>query len=269
MAPTLRILAGLTLLSVPSAADVRLQSPNGGEILRPGSTVTIEWTIETRNALDPLGGFAGPAGSNQRVRTNATHWDLFYSTEGPAGPWLVMAENLAINDMRAGSTHGFDWTVPNLPSSNVWVRVRMDTPGIDSSDISAGSIEIGVLSSATLRNGSGLNRMCLDNLTLPILGSSWDVDVLTGGHPGATASLIICYMQPSDGLFTGAGELLVDMTSGRSLMSAMITTGPIDEHRNPVPPDASLIGRSAAMQAVILGGAGPELCNAVDTVLGL
>jgi hypothetical protein len=269
MAPTFRILAGLALLSVPSAADVRLQTPNGGEILRPGSTITIEWMIETQGELDPRGGFAGPSNPNRPVRTNATNWDLFYSTEGPAGAWIIMAKDLAINDMNAGSTHAFDWTVPNTPSMDVWIRVRMDTPGIDYSDSSDDSFEIGVLSSATLRNGSGTNRMCLDNLTLPILGTSWDVDVLTGGHPGATISLIICYMQPADGLFTGAGELLVNLSSPRSLMSAMITTGPIDEHRNPVPLDPSLIGRSAAMQAVILGGAGPELCNAVDTVLGL
>ena len=136
MSPTLRILAGLALLSVPSAADVRLQTPNGGEILRPGSTVTIEWMIETQGELDPLGGFAGPSNPNRRVRTNATNWDLFYSTEGPAGPWIVMAKDLAINDMNAGSTHAFDWTVPNTPSMDVWIRVRMDTPGIDYSDSS-------------------------------------------------------------------------------------------------------------------------------------
>ncbi len=42
----------------------------------------------------------------------------------------------------AGSTHTFDWTVPNTPSSQVRVRVRKDDSATDDYDVSDGDITI-------------------------------------------------------------------------------------------------------------------------------
>ena len=51
-------------------------------------------------------------------------------------------------------------------------------------------------------------------------------------------------------------------------MAIVITAGSTDLHSLTVPADPALAGFTAATQALILGGAGPELCNAVDLVLG-
>lgn len=112
----------LCLASAESRAHVILDQPNGGEVLTVGSAVTIEWRIQ--------------------IAHNLLNWDLWYSTTGPNGPWISIAQDLPPGSPVVGSVHFFDWTVPDAPSVQVRVRVRMDNSGTDYLDISNSNLTI-------------------------------------------------------------------------------------------------------------------------------
>ena len=121
----LLMLAALTftvLSSAPALAHVALDSPNGGEQLQAGSSFTVEWHVV--------------------IAHNQLNWDLYYSTTGPSGPWLVIAEDIPLGDGSSGAAHSFQWTVPDEPSDRVRVRVVQDNNGVDYEDISDGAVEI-------------------------------------------------------------------------------------------------------------------------------
>lgn len=104
-------------------AHVHLNSPNGGEVLNPGTTVTIEWNII--------------------IQHNSLNWDLEYSTTGAAGPWMVIAMDQPIGDPTANSVHTFAWTVPATLTTQGRVRVIQDNSATDYQDISDADFVIG------------------------------------------------------------------------------------------------------------------------------
>ncbi len=112
----------LCLASVQARGHVILDAPNGGEVLEAGSVFTIEWHIH--------------------IVHNQLNWDLWYSTTGAAGPWVSIAQDLPPGSTAEGSVHTYDWTVPDDPSSQVRIRVRMDNSGTDYEDISNGDLTI-------------------------------------------------------------------------------------------------------------------------------
>jgi|GEM_PF-1318902 hypothetical protein len=114
----------LALLALVSAAEahVTLDAPNGGETLNAGQVVTVQWHVQ--------------------IAHGQLNWDLWYSTSGPAGPWIPIAMDLAPGSTTVNSMHQYDWTVPNAPSSQVRVRVRMDNAGTDYLDISNANLTI-------------------------------------------------------------------------------------------------------------------------------
>lgn len=112
----------LCLASVQARGHVELDAPNGGEVLPVGSIFTIEWHIV--------------------IAHNQLNWDLWYSTTGPGGPWMLIAEDLPPGSQQAGSIHTYDWTVPDDPSDQVRVRVRMDNSGTDYYDESDADLTI-------------------------------------------------------------------------------------------------------------------------------
>ncbi len=101
---------------------ITLSDPDGGETLEVGSIYTIRWSIGIPHDLQ--------------------NWDLWYSTTGVGGPWIVIAANLPAGDPTLGSIHTYDWTIPNDPSSQIRVRVRMDNSGIDYEDSSNADLTI-------------------------------------------------------------------------------------------------------------------------------
>ena len=119
-------LAGLIVplaLAAPAAAHVGLDAPNGGEVVQPGDVVSVDWHVV--------------------IAHNTENWDLWYSTTGAGGPWIPMAVDLPPRGIATGDAHSFDWIVPDAPSSNVYVRVRMDNfTGTDYEDISDGALTI-------------------------------------------------------------------------------------------------------------------------------
>ena len=120
---TALVAAAAMLLTTNSAlGHVQLDAPNGGEMLEVGSMFTVEWHIV--------------------IAHNQLNWDLWYSTDGPNGPWIVIAMDLPPGSFAVGSVHTYDWTVPDDPDDSVWVRVRMDNAGTDYEDVSNASFSI-------------------------------------------------------------------------------------------------------------------------------
>lgn len=113
---------GLFLTANSASGHVQLDDPNGGEVLEVGSMFTIEWHI--------------------LIQHNQLNWDLWYSTTGPAGPWIVIAMDLPPGSFNVGSVHTYEWLIPDAVSDQVRVRVRMDNAGTDYEDISNGDFSI-------------------------------------------------------------------------------------------------------------------------------
>ena len=72
----------------PVLGHVQLNYPNGGEQLEVGSVVTVEWQILISHSL--------------------LNWDLWYSTTGSNGPWIVIAVDLAPGSGSVGSIHTYE-----------------------------------------------------------------------------------------------------------------------------------------------------------------
>ncbi len=106
----------LFTLTDSTEGHVILEDPNGGEVLEAGSQFTIRWRIQ--------------------ISHNLQNWDLWYSRTGAGGPWINIAQNLPPGSNAVGSIHTYDWTVPDDPSTQVRVRVRMDNSGTDYEDLS-------------------------------------------------------------------------------------------------------------------------------------
>lgn len=103
-------------------AHVVLDEPNGGETLVVGTTFTVEWHIAISHTL--------------------LNWDLWYSTTGSGGPWISIAQNLPAGSGAVGSVHTYDWTIPDAPGTNIFVRVRMDNAATDYYDVSNSPLSI-------------------------------------------------------------------------------------------------------------------------------
>jgi hypothetical protein len=73
--------------------------PTGNEIFYPGSVQFIEWSSET------------PGGTTTTV-------DIEISAFGNQGPWWILAENVPNNGRH-------QWTVPNLGSDNVYLKLTV------------------------------------------------------------------------------------------------------------------------------------------------
>lgn len=110
------------MLTVAASGHVALDDPNGGETLDAGSVFTITWHVA--------------------VQHDTVDWDLWYSTDSPAGPWTEIAMDLPAGDIAVNAVHLFDWTVPAATADSAWVRVRQDNTGTDYEDVSDGAFSI-------------------------------------------------------------------------------------------------------------------------------
>lgn len=102
--------AAVFCLAAGLNAHCRVDTPNGGEVLRVGSQVTIKWRIVANHPQE--------------------NWDLWYSTKGPGGPWIPIKMDMPV------SQTSLVWTVPNTLSTTVRFRIRQDNTQYDTEDIS-------------------------------------------------------------------------------------------------------------------------------------
>ena len=109
------------------------------------------------------------------------------------------------------------------------------------------------------------------NDSSPVIGGTLSTTVDGSNHPSAGLTLVLGYDVPLAGVNTPFGELLVanEPFGGVFAYGTVIGSGGgVAQHDSAVPNDITFVGIQLFSQGVILGGAGPELCNALDLVLG-
>jgi len=129
------------------------------------------------------------------------------------------------------------------------------------------SIVVHVAAQANVRNGSGVNPLVYQSAP-PILGQLWTATIDASAHPGAGLTMILGRSQPSGGIASPYGEILYNPASARLFTTIVPSGGATAFHSAMIPLDLAYEGLTATTQGVIFGGAGPELTNAVDLVLG-
>jgi hypothetical protein len=134
------ILVLFLAITTPVCAHVVIDSPNGGEVVEAGDTITVSWHIT--------------------IAHNLLNWDLWYSTVGSSGPWVEIAMDLPAGSPAVGSDHTYDWTVPvDAASPAVWIRVRMDNSGTDYFDVTNGPLSVGLPGPFFVRGDSNGDEM--------------------------------------------------------------------------------------------------------------
>jgi hypothetical protein len=244
-ASLLRLLGGLAVLTAPSWAHVNLLEPSGGEVLPAGTTFTIEWQVH--------------------IQHNTQNWDLRYSTLGPSGPWTDIAINLPPGDITTGAMHSYDWTVPDTPSSTVYVQITQDNLGSgDYTDVNNSAAEIVGLPSATVY-GCGINPAGSMSILSgsPAIGGSitFGIDNPVGSTAIGSFSFVFISDSPDPSYpcgtplpgfgmgASGIGELLVSLAPpnpvGKILIGAPWTgPGTPAPVGTPVPADTNLLGET-------------------------
>jgi hypothetical protein len=119
--------------------------------------------------------------------------------------------------------------------------------------------------SATVRNGSGINQLCLASTSLPVIGGTWTAEIDTTGHPGATFTVLRGCLNPGQIPYP-FGELLVFPEIVFARLAFPDGLG-IARYSFAIPDNLALDARTFYTQGAIFG-AGVELCNAVDLVAG-
>lgn len=208
------------------------------------------------------------------VDDGLTTINLFYGDAFTAAPQTSLVYGFAMTDISTVTVDLFEI----FPAANATTVFRLSAQvgnggdGLDSSHGYLDNVVVGVPAGVTVRNGLGINPLCFSALNAPTIGEIWTTQVDTGGHPSAGLTLVLGYDQPLAGISIPFGELLVanEPFGGFLAFSSVVASGGgVAIHSMQAPSDPSLGGLEFFSQAVILGGAGPELCNALDIVLGL
>ena len=109
------ILFAVTLISLNTAAHVNLNNPTGGEAYNPGDTVILEWEIAINHTL--------------------LNWDLFISYDNGANYDTIQID-IPPTGQSVGTIDLYTWVVPNNPTTQAKIWIKMDNSGTDYQDIS-------------------------------------------------------------------------------------------------------------------------------------
>jgi len=177
--------------------------------------------------------------------------------------------------MRAGGWLEHAFRVSDFVTPAASVRVRFSISDNPNDGVVEGGVDTFTAArfdcpagTTTFRNGTNVNPACFTTITEPRVGQTWESRVTHSGHPGATMTIVVVYAGPATGPVKGYGEILIDFASGKIAQSLLPATGTADVHAFAVPADVELVGLTGSSQGAIFGGAGPELCNALDLHLG-
>ena len=149
------------------------------------------------------------------------------------------------------------------------VSLTITGPGGVDTVFKADYITVNVAATSTVRNGSGVNPVVYDSVTLPILGTNWQAEI-DGGSVGATGNtFVVGYGAPWPGFTLGPGEILLDPSSGNLFTAFAPLVGGIASYSLSLPADPIFAGFPVHTQGYLfdLGGRG-QLTNAVDLVAG-
>jgi hypothetical protein len=94
------------------------------------------------------------------------------------------------------------------------------------------------------------------------------VDTGGGGSHGFRLAVLFFSLRPIDARPLPSGELLIDPGSIVLVLARIGPPGMLEFHLA-LPDDERLAGTSLHVQALVLGGARPRLCNALELKLGL
>ncbi len=126
----------------------------------------------------------------------------------------------------------------------------------------------GVRPGAGVRNGLGANPWALSSVTNPVLGRNWSFRTDASGHPGATHVVSVASVGGAEGKVVSMGELLVDLGTPLVFQTVIASSGALDTQTLAIPNDTILAGVTCTVQSAFVGGAGPELTNALDLLVG-
>ncbi|MFT5690123.1 MAG: hypothetical protein ACI8PQ_002974, partial [Planctomycetota bacterium] len=240
----------LALFCVPTFGHVGLDSPNGGESYCAGNDVTIQWTI--------------------LISHTQNNWDLEYSTTGANGPFLPLATDLPPGATNVGSVHTYVWTVPDIDSSQMRIRVTMDNTGTDYNDTSLGDFSIAGVGSATatFRNDAGNTNPTGFKVAAPVLGTTW-MSWVDNTSTGNTFAGVVGFASSLE-VSLSFGVLLVNVGDpAGELLNLPATAGTgVVAFSTSIPNDTALCGITAATQGFGFGGGSITLHNAYDLTVG-
>ena len=121
---------------------------------------------------------------------------------------------------------------------------------------------------STFYNGSGVNPLCLQSLSTPVIGTNWTIEVDATIVPGAIGTVVLGRSQSSSGTFIGSSEILINLSS-TAFFSSLVNSGGTNVHTWAVPNDPLLVGTTLTIQGSIRPGSGtPTLCNAENALIG-
>ena len=271
-----------------SAADTNAATPPsnpGGETLPPvggagveqrflyaagASTLRFEAAfLRQGNAADPLFNDWMSVDVTDGVRT----FNLYYADTFTPTPLLSAVHGLPMTEVLRTAVD-LAALFPSSSTSTVFTLTAQVGNGGDMLNHSHGYVDhfvLGTTGAAMVRNGSGVNPVVYSSTADPVLGTTWTAKLDATGHPAAGLTLIVVYDTPLDGLATPFGELLIAPPPVGNYLHAVFAPAlnGVASYAIPLPDDLQLLGFVAFSQAVLLGGAGPELTNAVDLTLGL
>jgi len=224
-----------------------VQTLNGGEVLQPGSSISIDWISDDDKGVSSS--------------------DIQLSTDGG----VTFSSTIATGLPASGS---YNWTVPDVCSGDARVRVVVsDADGNSGSDDSDAGFTINGsgCSAANIIYGTGkagtLGVPSLSAANPPRIGSGWTLD-LTSARPAGQATLLMG-TTPLAFPFDGTNVLLLP----RLLFPMTIDQGGNGISAFSIPSDSALAGVSLYWQAWILGdpmaaGLGFACSNGLESRIG-
>ena len=247
--------------------------PVGAGGIAQNFTYTTPAPHLTFDAAFILNGALADLGTNDfmsiDVSDGVTSINLYYADSFSSFPNTSIKYGLPMTDVTS-AVADLSVLFPSSDSSTIFeiaISIGNGGDGAAPSKGYADNFAFRQTATATARNGSGINSLCFTNITPPALGTTWVTQIDHSAHPGAAITVLLMKASPTSGIISPYGEILV--TGAKYLSDPVVSAGTFDTHSIPFPPEVSLAGIPAACQGIILGGAGPELCNAIDFVTGL
>jgi hypothetical protein len=214
---------------------------------------------------------------------------LYLFDEDPACPTAaftgtpaigVAPLSVAFQDLSTGATTGPTWDFGDgsSPVSGVGaIAHAYQSPGAFHVSMTVGNafgidrkvrpdyVKVYESGKAVVRNGTGVNPLCLLSTGLPIIATSWTCEIDASSHVDAFATYLAIYGNAVTGQWSAFGEVLVAPPL-YGIATAPVLGG-TSHYAILVPPDPQLLGLWVYTQGGFTDGEA-VLCNGVDLQFG-